>query len=133
MGYVPSGSRPPRGYKVEFEEVEIEGRRRKVRRWVEDPELWPLVRRAWEMKLAGMSHRRILEETGLYKSPGCLTTFFRNPSYKGELVFGGTVIRVPVVLGCPDIVPEPCRGPFRGPLLPDCCIGSALVPAIPWS
>jgi hypothetical protein len=74
---------------------------------MEDEELRPLVRRAWEMNLAAMAHGRSLEETGLCKSPGCLTTFFRNSIYEGELVFGGTVIEVPAVVGCADIPPEP--------------------------
>jgi len=98
-GYVPSGARPPRGYKVQFEEVEIEGRKRQVRRWVPDPKMWPLVKRAWELRLQGRSYRDILRECpGLYSSVHSLTTFFGNPIYKGELWFGGTKIEVePVV------------------------------------
>jgi len=95
MGYVPSGCRPPRGFRVEFVEVEITGRRRRLRRWVPDPEVWPLAERAWRLRLAGASYQRILRECrGLYRSEGCLATFFRNPIYRGELVFGGTVIPV---------------------------------------
>lgn len=98
-GYVPSGGPPPRGFKVEFEEVEIEGRRRRVRRWVPDPHTWPLVDRAWRMRLQGRSYKDILRECpGLYKSPGCLRTFFSNTIYKGELWFGGTLIEVPAVV-----------------------------------
>jgi len=97
-GYVPSGSRPPRGYRVEFSEIEIEGRKRKVRRWVPDAETWPMVKRAWQMRLAGASYREIWRETRLYKSPPIYSTFFKNTIYKGELWFGGTLIRVePVV------------------------------------
>lgn len=98
MGYVPSGARPPRGYRVEFEEREIEGRVRRLRRWVPDPKLWPLVRRAWEMRIAGASYRDIHAETRLYRGSSCYSTFFRNTTYKGTLEFGDTVIPVePVV------------------------------------
>ena len=98
-GYVPSGCRPPRGYRVEIEEIEVEGRRRKVRRWVPDPQTWPLVERAWQMRLQGRSYRDILRECpGLYRSPNCLTTFFGNPIYKGELRFGGAIIEVEAVV-----------------------------------
>jgi len=98
LGYVPSGGNPPRGYMVEFVEREIEGRMRKLRRWVPDPELWPLVERAWRMRLQGQSYAAILQETGLYSTPGCLSTFFANPIYKGELWFGGTLIQVAAVV-----------------------------------
>ena len=98
MGYVPSGARPPRGYRVLFEEKTIEGRKRKLRRWVPDPETWPLVRQAWEMRMRGDSYSKIQRATGLYKSAGCYSTFFGNTTYKGELEFGDTVIPVePVV------------------------------------
>jgi len=98
MGYVPSGSRPPRGYRVAFEEREIEGRKRRLRRWVPDPDAWPVVERAWRLRLQGRSYKHIWRETGLYKTPYCFNTFFSNRIYKGELWFGGTLIRVdPVV------------------------------------
>ncbi|MBC7235006.1 MAG: recombinase family protein [Chloroflexi bacterium] len=98
MGYVPSGARPPRGFVARMERVTIEGRERVARRWVPDPETWPLVERAWQMRLRGASYKDILRETGLYKSPGCLNTFFANPIYKGELWFGGTVIKTQAVV-----------------------------------
>jgi len=98
LGYIPSGCRPPRGYRVQFEQVEIQGRGRQVRRWVPDPELWPRVQQAWHMRLAGGSLKAILQATGLYRSVGCFTTFFTNTAYRGEVRFGGTLIPVePVV------------------------------------
>lgn len=98
-GYVPSGCRPPRGYLVQFEETVIEGRRRRLRRWVPDPATWPLVERAWRLRLQSASYGRILREClGLYRSPGCLSTFFANRIYMGELHFGATVIQVPAVV-----------------------------------
>ena len=94
MGYIPSGCQPPRGYRVEFEDALIEGRKRRLRRWVPDPETWPLVRRAWEMRLQGRSYRDIIIGTGLYKSAGCFSTFFTNTAYKGFVDFGGTNVDV---------------------------------------
>lgn len=98
MGYVPSGAEPPRGYRVAFEEQDINGRRRRLRRWEPDPETWPLVERAWAMRLHGASYSAILDETHLFRSPGCLSSFFSNTIYKGELRFGETVIGVPGVV-----------------------------------
>ncbi|MFA6270876.1 MAG: recombinase family protein [Candidatus Paceibacterota bacterium] len=94
MGYIPSGCEPPRGYRVEFETGEIEGRRRRLRHWVLDPDIAPIVRRAWDLRLAGESYKAIIRETGLYKSPGCFPTFYANTAYKGIVTFGET--RIPV-------------------------------------
>lgn len=102
MGYVPSGARPPRGYRVQFEERAIEGRVRQLRRWVPDPAVWPLVRRAWELRLAGASYREIRAETGLYRSSSGYSTFFANAIYKGELRFGDAVIPVEPVVSPED-------------------------------
>jgi len=102
MGYVPSGARPPRGYMVAFEEREIEGRRRRLRRWVPYPESWPLVGRAWQIRLQGHSYKATWREVGLYSTPYCFSTFFSNAIYKGELWFGGTLIPVPPVVTSED-------------------------------
>jgi len=115
MGYIPSGCRPPRGYKVVFEEREIEGRKRRLRRWVQDPEVWPLVLRAWRMRLLGASYTDILRDTALYKSAGCLSTFFANTAYKGEVYFGGTLIRVPAAVTAEEWeTVQSMRAPRRG-------------------
>ncbi|NLX35928.1 MAG: recombinase family protein, partial [Chloroflexi bacterium] len=98
MGFVPSGAPPPHGYRVEFIEQVIEGRQRRLRRWVPDPETWPLVRRAWAMRLAGKTYRQIAAATGLYTSTDSWQKFYANSIYKGELRYGATVISVePVV------------------------------------
>lgn len=98
MGFVPSGAAPPHGYRVAFVEQVIEGRQRRLRQWVPDPETWPLVRRAWEMRLAGKTYRQLTAATGLYTGIGAWNKFFGNPIYKGDLHFGGTIITVtPVV------------------------------------
>lgn len=98
MGYIPAGGPAPRGYKVVIETGEVGGKVRHLRRWVPDPEIWPVVRRAWEMRLAGASYHQIIRETRLYKSAACLNTFFMNSVYKGEAHFGDTTIPIePVV------------------------------------
>ena len=97
-GFIPSGGPCPRGYRVELVEQQIEGRRRRLRRWVPDPAAWPLVRLAWRMRLEGRSYRDIWRATRLYKTPACFNTFFSNTAYKGVVTFGGTPISVePVV------------------------------------
>lgn len=98
LGYIPSGCEPARGYMVQITTLEMGGRERQARRWVQDPEVWPFVLKAWRMKLDGVSNKRIWAEIGLYKSPACLTTMFRNQTYKGELHFGrdGDEVIIPV-------------------------------------
>jgi len=98
LGYVPTGGRPPTGFRVEFEEVPIEGRIRRLRHWSPDPETWPLMVRAWRMRLAGHSYKEIWHEVGLFKTSYCFSTFFKNPIYKGELWYGGTLIPVPAAV-----------------------------------
>lgn len=98
MGYVPSGSEPPRGYMVKSEVRQFGTRERTLRRWVPDPQIWPVARQAWEMRLAGSSYNDIAAATGLYKGANCFTTFFRNPIYKGELHFCGVIIPVEAVV-----------------------------------
>ncbi|MHB9033121.1 MAG: recombinase family protein [Anaerolineae bacterium] len=98
LGYVPSGSSPPRGYMVEFVERELEGKPRRLRRWVPDPDVWNAVKRAWRLRLEGASYETIWRECGLYKRPEVYNTFFTNEIYKGVLRFGGTIISVPGVV-----------------------------------
>lgn len=98
MGYVPSGGPPPRGFMAITEQNEIEGRRRTLRRWVPDPTTWPLVLRAWDLRLQGSSYNTIWRETHLYKTPYAFNTFFANTIYKGELRFGDTLIPVPAAV-----------------------------------
>lgn len=72
--------------------------RRRLRHWVLDLDLAPIVRHAWELRLAGASYKAIIRETGLYKSPGCFPTFFSNTAYMGVVTFGETQIAVePIV------------------------------------
>lgn len=58
----------------------------------------PIARRAWELRLAGASYQTIIAETGIYRSVGCLSTFFSNRAYRGVVDFGGTRIEIaPIV------------------------------------
>lgn len=81
---------PPRGFKREPVHI---GKRRDGadhtgHRWIPDPEMIPLVQRAFEMRAKGETITRIISATGLYKSNNCFTTFFTNRLYIGELIFG---------------------------------------------
>jgi hypothetical protein len=63
-----------------------------VHRWEPDPDVAPLVRQAFEMRAAGYSYNSIARVTHLYTSKGGWGHFFANPLYKGEMIYGGTVI-----------------------------------------
>jgi site-specific DNA recombinase len=89
MGYAPGGF-PPRGYKAQSLDVEIEGKKRQVRRWVPDPEWWDVARRAWEIRAAGSSLSEIQQATHIYRSRNCLTAFFANKTYLGIRKCGET-------------------------------------------
>jgi site-specific DNA recombinase len=86
---------PPRGFVREPLPPTHNARTNETRihhKWVPDPSLAPLVLRAFEMKAQGATTAEIMQATGLYKSSGCLTTFFANKLYKGVLAFGDKVI-----------------------------------------
>lgn len=91
QGFAPGGF-PPRGYKAE--EVVIghkrDGTPRKVSRWVIDPEVAPLVQKAFALAAAGGRTREIARATDgkLYKSSGSWSTFFSNKTYLGILKCG---------------------------------------------
>ncbi len=85
---------PPRGFIRQPVDIgeRRDGRPHQVHRWAPDPDLAPLVRQAFEMRLAGKSLHEINQATRLYKGLNCFTTFFSNPLYKGELYFGDLAI-----------------------------------------
>lgn len=101
-GYIPSGCPAPPGFQVVLEEVEIEGRRRTARRWVPDPDLWPRVVQAWQMRVAGRTYSDITAATGLLTDYSRWTRFFANSIYKGELHWGDTIIPVPPAVSPAD-------------------------------
>ncbi|NMC30714.1 MAG: recombinase family protein [Pelolinea sp.] len=85
---------PPRGFKRE--EVQIGSRRdgspHTACRWVPDPESWEVCKKAWEMRAKKIPIKVIHDELHLFDSRGSYATFFRNRLYRGEMVFGETVI-----------------------------------------
>jgi site-specific DNA recombinase len=87
QGYAPGGF-PPRGYKADHLEAEIAGKKRRVARWVPDPEWAPRVQEAWRMRADGASYQEIIDKTGIHSSRNSLTTHFRNKTYLGYRVCG---------------------------------------------
>lgn len=85
---------PPKGFKTEpittISELGIE---RLSHRWVPDPDLVPVIQKAWTMRAAGASLAEISRQTNLYKSLNCYTTFFANPIYIGQLHYGDQVFK----------------------------------------
>lgn len=82
LGYAPGGF-PPRGYIAEVLTVELEGKKRQVRRWIPDPQWWDRARQAWQMRAEGRSLSDIVQVTGIFPSQNCLTAFFANRTYLG--------------------------------------------------
>ncbi|HFC09031.1 MAG TPA: hypothetical protein ENJ54_04120 [Chloroflexi bacterium] len=82
---------PPRGFK---RVPVVIGKRRDgskhiCHRWEPDPDLVPLIRRAFEMRAAGTPISQIHAKLHLYRTLNAYTTFFRNPIYVGILKYGG--------------------------------------------
>ena len=89
------GGTPPRGFR-RGEPIHLGTRRNGqphiVHRWEPDPELVPLVKKAFRMRINGANYREISAETRLYKAKASWIHFFANPIYKGELHYGHQVI-----------------------------------------
>lgn len=93
--YGALGGTPPRGLK---REEQIIGKRRdgsihRIARWVPDPNLWEICRIAWHMRSEGKTYRQINDATHLFGSINSYSTFFRNSIYKGDLIYGGQIIK----------------------------------------
>jgi DNA invertase Pin-like site-specific DNA recombinase len=88
-----NGGQPPRGYIAvrDFAGLRRNGQQRTGVKWEPDPELAPLVLRAWELRAQGKSYAEITEATGgkIYKSKTVWVTHFRNESYLGTGKAGG--------------------------------------------
>lgn len=83
---------PPRGYLREQIVIgrKRDGSERKGSRWVPDPEIWDLVKLAWQLRAEGRTYETIQKATGriIYKSKNCWPTFFRNKAYLGVGMWG---------------------------------------------
>lgn len=79
------GGFPPRGYKVEKEQIGIKrnDQPRYASKWVPDRTWAPVVQEAFRMRAEGATAQEILDETGLFKGRNGLTWFFRNKTYLG--------------------------------------------------
>lgn len=86
QGYAHGGF-PPRGYAAERVVIgkKRNGEERIVSRWVPDPELWELVKLAWQLRAEGKSYAEIMESTEekIYVSIGCWPSFYANKTYLG--------------------------------------------------
>lgn len=84
---------PPRGFKRT--PIHLTPRRdgtpHIVHRWDPDPELIPLIRKAFQMRSAGRSLAEINNATHLYTSLNSYKTFFNNPLYIGILHYSGQI------------------------------------------
>jgi len=94
LGFAPGGF-PLRGYKKG--EATIIGRKangepRHGIRWVTDPELEHLARKAIEMRLRGASYLEIHRATHLLKTIGSYSTWFASPTIRGAVRCGELVI-----------------------------------------
>jgi DNA invertase Pin-like site-specific DNA recombinase len=93
--YGALGGSPPRGFK-HGEYIEIGKRRNgkphRVRKWVPDEDLIPVVRKAFTMRANGASYKELTETTQLYKSKSGWLHFFENEIYIGILHFGAEII-----------------------------------------
>ncbi|MBA4420236.1 MAG: hypothetical protein C0391_03740, partial [Anaerolinea sp.] len=87
------GGVPPRGFKREIIDLgrRKNGEKRQGARWVPDPDLWEVCKRAWQMRAAGRTYGEIHETTHLYNSIASYKTFFENRIYLGEMHFGYSV------------------------------------------
>jgi len=86
QGYA-SGGTPPRGYVSVPVTIGVraDGRPRTVSKWERDPEMWNLVKQAFQLRAEGKTYGEITRATRgkLYKSVNCWITFFSNESYRG--------------------------------------------------
>jgi DNA invertase Pin-like site-specific DNA recombinase len=90
QGAIPGN--PPRGFKREPLKVTSEdGTERTAHRWVPDPDLIPLIKKAFAMKAAGASLIQI-HQLGIYGSLNSYHTFFSNKLYIGVLEYGDMTI-----------------------------------------
>jgi DNA invertase Pin-like site-specific DNA recombinase len=99
LGYLPAGGKSlPRGYKAVAVRVTIGGKDREANRIELDPETAPLVRRAYEMRLAGATMAEIAAACPLYEHADSFGLLFRRTAAKGTYDWRGTAIPVPAIV-----------------------------------
>lgn len=88
-----NGGHAPRGYVVvrDFVGLRRNGQQRTGVKWEPDPDLAPLVVRAWELRAQGKSYAEITKATEgkIYMNKNSWVTHFRNESYLGIGKAGG--------------------------------------------
>lgn len=93
QNYGALGGFPPLGYKRE--EIDLgtykSGKPHIVARWVPDFEVWEKCQLAWHMRAVGKTYHEIGEVTGLKRSTGGWSSFFRNEIYLGVMNFSDDV------------------------------------------
>ncbi len=91
-----NGGDPPKGYKAVRDHVGFRrnGLARTAIKWIPDPELAPLVVRAWQLRAQGRSYTVITKATSgrLYTSTNSWSSHFKNKSYLGIGKAGGLEI-----------------------------------------
>ena len=93
--YKAIGGTPPRGFK-RSEPITLgtrrDGKPHIVHRWEPDPELTPLIQRAFALRSLGTSYQELARETGLYQRKNSWNHFFSNQLYIGIMRYGNTII-----------------------------------------
>lgn len=80
-----------------------DGSPRVAHKWLPDPEVAPRILQAYQMRAAGMSLKKIQDETHLYSSINSYATFWPNKIYIGILEFGDDLV---IEDYCEPIVPR---------------------------
>jgi hypothetical protein len=101
LGYYPSNMRSvPTGYMLQLVPVTINGKATSGQRLELDPDTAPLVRRAYDLRLAGATYSEIRAAVPVLATDAHLYNLFRQRAYCGHASWHG--IEIP----CPAIVTE---------------------------
>jgi DNA invertase Pin-like site-specific DNA recombinase len=110
LGYLPAGRlNVPRGYRLVPVDTVIGGRERPAQRIDVDPDTAPLVRRGYELRLAGATMAEVNAACPLYAMADNWGSLFRDPAYKGAYRWGEETIAVP-----PLVTPEVWQNVYDG-------------------
>jgi len=83
QGCIPTGF-PPVGLRAKKKAIGTKpnGKTRYGREWEPDPATWPLIERAWQMRVQGHTLAEIHSKTRLFRDARGLSRFFRNAAYR---------------------------------------------------